>query len=88
MHKIPSEGTFIRAVYDVLYNNRGKPVDIFTEVRKIIGDMTLDRTRWSNAIIVLNRDYSCEIEMIKARVYILKAQYIGRDWVMYDGEEA
>jgi hypothetical protein len=84
MRKRPNEGTFIRAVYDVLFHNRGKPVNIYEEVEKIFDTSKgMDRSRWSNAIVVLNRDYDCDIEMVQIKHYVMKGQFVGRDWETY-----
>lgn len=77
LQKIPREGTNIRAVYDLLMERRGLPIEVPLTVltgngKRIINDLT--------------DFYGLDIRKLRSKCWVLAGEWIGRVYVDYIAE--
>ncbi len=84
--RLPAEGTFLRGIYDALYEKRGTPVDLTTVP---YNGSIKSKSPISMAVRNLVDYYDCDIRFVaRDKTHILDAEFIGRDWVRYDLSKA
>lgn len=71
----PDEGTRVRAVYDRLYANKGRPV--------FIADLLRGNNRSSRALSDLRDYYGCDIRRVSYRHHLLAGEWFGSEYVDY-----
>lgn len=76
--RTPDPDSLVGKIYLALKREPGATVNIYEAAPGSFSNA------YSNAIRYLVTQYSCDIVMVKPKHYRLIAEYVGKDWVVYD----